>query len=119
MLRRAFGYARPVNDNKKAWALIAAVSSGVITLAAVGPMACTDAGWGKLEALGDPAHVECWSGGQLIYRGRSTGKVSSEANSDGYYFRDAKTRQPMEVSGNCVITYGKTPGSAGSKPDAQ
>ena len=67
--------------------------------------ACTDAQRGKIFALGDSASVECWSGGQLIYKGTSSGKVQSEANSDGYYFVDAETDKTMEVSGNCVITY--------------
>ena len=66
---------------------------------------CTDAGRGKLTALGDNAKVECWSGNVKIYEGLSTGKVSSEQNSDGYFFKDAKTGKFMEVSGNCVITY--------------
>lgn len=66
---------------------------------------CTDAQVGKLKALGDSAHVTCYSGGKLIYDGQSTGKVSSEENSDGYYFIDRKTGLPMEVSGNCIIVY--------------
>jgi len=66
---------------------------------------CTDAQMGKITALGDVAQVDCYSGGVLIYSGLSTGKVSSEANSDGYNFRDSKTGKFMEVSGNCVITY--------------
>lgn len=35
----------------------------------------------------------------------STGKVSSEQDSDGYYFTDAKDKRLKEVSGNCVIQY--------------
>ena len=66
---------------------------------------CTDARWGKFTALGNPASVLCYSGGKLIYSGKSTGKVVSEASSDGYFFRDAKSGKVMEVSGNCVITY--------------
>lgn len=68
-------------------------------------MPYTDASWSKLESLGNPAHVTCYSGGKLIYDGYSTGKVSSESNSDGYYFRDKKDGLLKEVSGNCVITY--------------
>ena len=66
---------------------------------------CTDARMGKLTSLGSPASVQCWSGEKLIYEGRSTGKVISEENSDGYFFRDAETDEMMEVSGNCIITY--------------
>jgi hypothetical protein len=66
---------------------------------------CTDAGIGKMTSLGGSADVRCWSGGQLIYEGESTGKVESELDSDGYFFRDKKTNEFMEVSGNCVINY--------------
>ena len=66
---------------------------------------CTDAQRGKLGAIGESAHVECYSGGKLIYEGVSSGKISSEQNSDGYNFVDKETGKFMEVSGNCVITY--------------
>ena len=66
---------------------------------------CTDAFMGKVASLGSSATIECYSGGKLIYSGTSTGKVSSEQNSDGYFFRDEDTGNVMEVSGNCVITY--------------
>ena len=51
---------------------------------------CTDAGCSKLKALGNAAFITCYSGGKVIYTGESTGKVSSEKDSDGYYFKDAK-----------------------------
>lgn len=66
---------------------------------------CTDAQRGKLTALGSSASVKCYSGGKLIYEGESTGKVSSEENSDGYYFVDKDTEETLEVSGNCIINY--------------
>ncbi len=66
---------------------------------------CTDAKRGKLFSLGDSASVTCWSGGRLIYDGFSTGKVSSEKNSDGYFFKDREMGKMIEVSGNCVIVY--------------
>jgi len=65
-----------------------------------------DASIGKLTALGDSASVQCWSGGKLIFDGRSTGKVLSEESSDGYFFKDESDGKFKEVSGNCVITYG-------------
>lgn len=68
-------------------------------------ISCTDATLGKFGALGSSASVKCYSGGTIIYEGRSTGKVVSEANSDGYFFKDTKTGDMMEVSGNCVIIY--------------
>ena len=40
-----------------------------------------------------------------IFYDESSGKVLSEANSDGYYFKDSASGQMMEVCGNCVIKY--------------
>lgn len=57
----------------------------------------------RIKAQGSPATIICYSGGKLIYRGRSTGRVKSPSNSDGYLFKDAKTGKLTEVSGNCVI----------------
>lgn len=71
----------------------------------IGLYSCTDAQRGKISSLGDSALVKCYSGTAVIYEGLSTGKVSSEENSDGYYFRDKKTGKMMEVSGNCIIIY--------------
>lgn len=72
---------------------------------AVSLAGCTEAGWSKVTSFGVAASVTCYSGGKVIYEGRSTGKVSSETHSDGYYFRDSRTQKLMEVSGECVITY--------------
>ncbi len=66
---------------------------------------CTDARCSKVMSLGNAADVECYSGGKAIYSGRSTGKVSSEEGSDGYFFRDSKSGKLMEVSGDCRVTY--------------
>ena len=66
---------------------------------------CTDAARGKLSAYGGSANIKCYSGEKLIYEGSSTGKVSSEQNSDGYNFIDKRDGKLKEVSGNCVIEY--------------
>ena len=68
---------------------------------------CTDAQRAQLGAYGDPATVKCYSAEAVIYEGRSTGKVSSPESSDGYLFMDASTGRLTEVSGNCVVTYGR------------
>jgi len=77
----------------------------ILLLLFIGLMGCTEAEMAKIGALGNAAKIKCYSGGVVIYEGRSTGKVSSEANSDGYFFRDADDQRLKEVSGNCVITY--------------
>ena len=77
----------------------------LIAIVALSVLNCTDAQRSKMFSIGDSAHVKCFSGGIIIYEGYSTGKISSEQDSDGYYFRDKETNLLMEVSGNCVITY--------------
>ena len=59
----------------------------------------------KFGGLGDEAKVKCWSGGQVIYVGTSTGKVQDKVNSGGTFFQDKASAQLTEVSGVCVLTY--------------
>ena len=67
-------------------------------------LGCTDARWDKLTSFGQARAIECYSGGKLIYSGKSTGKINSEEASDGYFFRDSQTGKLMEVSGDCILT---------------
>lgn len=78
-----------------------------ITIIAGLTASCTDATLGKLSAYGGSADIKCYSGTKLIYEGTSTGKVQSEASSDGYNFVEKKSGKLKEVSGNCVIEYQK------------
>ena len=80
---------------KRLWVLL-----GIIALSG-----CTDAARGKLSAYGGSAKIKCYSASEVIFEGESTGKVTSEANSDGYYFVDKADGRLKEVSGNCVIEY--------------
>lgn len=65
--------------------------------------ACTDAERAKYGSIGSKHSVKCYSGGQLIYEGVSSGKVLSEDGSDGYYFFDKANGKLTEVSGDCKI----------------
>lgn len=64
---------------------------------------CTDGKWKKVTAIGSPAKVTCYSGGKIIFDGKSTGKVSAEEQSDGWFFEDSETNKLIRVSGDCVI----------------
>lgn len=64
---------------------------------------CKDADIAQWTSVGSPAHVTCYSGGQVIYDGQSTGKVSTEHQSDGWYFEDAATHRLVRISGTCVV----------------
>lgn len=75
----------------------------VLFLFGVLVVGCKDGEWSKWEALGEPAHVSCYSGGRLIYDGWSTGAITNEGNSDGYFFKDKKTGHLVRISGDCVV----------------
>ena len=66
--------------------------------------ACTDAKMSKIGGYGDNFKIEMYSGGTKVREWVSSGKVLSEENSDGYYFKDKETGLLIEVSGDVVIT---------------
>tara|TARA_Y100001972_G_scaffold38686_1_gene47729 strand:- start:14967 stop:15254 length:288 start_codon:yes stop_codon:yes gene_type:complete len=79
---------------------------------------CTDAVWDKFATIGRKAEVKCYSGNTMIFWGVSSGKVSNEEHSDGYFARwkvkqvsgqwdSVETGQTLaaSVSGNCIIIY--------------
>ena len=66
---------------------------------------CTDAQFSKRVAnYGNSFKIEMYSGGVIVRSWISTGKVATEAQSDGYFFKDAATGKLVEVSGDIVIT---------------
>jgi hypothetical protein len=64
---------------------------------------CSDAMKGRFSALGNGRAIKCFSGGTLIYEGKSTGKINSEEGSDGYYFTDINGKY-VEVNADCLLT---------------
>lgn len=75
----------------------------LLILAVVMVSGCTDAARASLEAFGNVADVTCYSGGQVIYKGKSTGRVKATEQSDGWEFKDASTGRFVRVSGDCVV----------------
>ena len=66
---------------------------------------CTDAQRSKVGGLGDEFKIEMINcDGTVARTWISTGKVSSEANSDGYYFMEKGTDKLIEVTGRVIIT---------------
>lgn len=59
--------------------------------------------WDKTFSFNDKRTLVCYSGGKVIYKGASEGKVSSEDSSDGYIFHEQGSGDLMEVSGDCVM----------------
>lgn len=67
-------------------------------------LGCTDAAYDRTFNFGTKFKVEMYSGGVLVREWVSTGKISSEQHSDGYFFRDSVTKNLVTVSGDVVIT---------------
>jgi hypothetical protein len=80
----------------------------VLTLLALvvvlGCTGCTGAARSNLAAYGMPHHIKQFSANQLIGEWDSTGMVSNEEQSDGFYFQDAATNKKVEVTGTLQIT---------------
>lgn len=66
---------------------------------------CTDAQISKASGYGDKFKVELINcDGTIARTWISTGKVFSEKNSDGYYFKDSASGKLIETTGNIIIT---------------
>ena len=74
----------------------------VILYVLVSLTACTDAARVYSEVLGSSADVTCYSGGQVIYKGKSTGRAEA-TQSEGWEFQEAGTGKYIRVSGDCVV----------------
>ncbi len=64
---------------------------------------CTDAQKSQISALGSRFKVTQFSGGKVVGEWESTGKVSTEPQSDGYYFTDKMTGKLIRVSGTIQV----------------
>lgn len=68
-------------------------------------ISCTDARRSKFGGYGSEFQVELINcDGSVGRTWTSSGKVSSEANSDGYYFMEKGTGKLIEVTGTLIIT---------------
>lgn len=77
----------------------------IIVLTLIILISCTDAKKAKFGGFNQKFKIELLScSGEVVRTWISTGKVSSEENTDGYYFMDTKTNKLIEVTGNLIIT---------------
>jgi hypothetical protein len=63
--------------------------------------ACSDTSLAHMEAMGQSAHIVCYSADTLIFEGDSTGKVTE--GTWGWEFMDRQSDTLVRVNGNCVI----------------
>lgn len=74
------------------------------TLVVSSMVGCTSSTRAKLGGYLNEHTIEMYSGGVKVREWTSVGKVLSEENSDGYYFKDKDTGKLVEVCGDIVIT---------------
>ena len=65
---------------------------------------CKDSDMAQWNSMGKRHKIELYSCGNKIGEWTSTGNVSNENHSDGYYFMDATTGKNIEISGTVIIT---------------
>lgn len=66
--------------------------------------ACTDSDQGRFESYGGEAQIYCYSGGQQIFKGISTGKVST-SRSGFVKFKEIESERYIEIHADCVVKY--------------
>lgn len=64
---------------------------------------CKDATRAQFFSLGSKHKISVYSGGQCVKVYESSGNVSNETNSDGWYFEDAQTRKLVEIAGGPIV----------------
>lgn len=77
-------------------------SMAVLALAGLTFTGCTEASRVYIEVLGSSADVTCYSSGQVIYKGKSTGRAEP-MQASGWNFQEAGTGKYIRVSGDCVV----------------
>ena len=65
---------------------------------------CKDATQAQFSAMNKPHIIKQFSGGVQVGEWESTGSISNEEKSDGWYFEDSKTGKLVELTGTVQIT---------------
>ena len=75
----------------------------ILLLVILSSIGCTSADRAKIFAYGSKHKITLYSGGIAVKVWHSSGAISNEAHSDGYYFKDDETGKLVSVSGQIVI----------------
>ncbi len=76
----------------------------LIAIAFIALTSCKDATKAQFDALGKKHIIKQYGcDGKIINQWESTGNVSNEGNSDGWYFEDVKTGKLIEITGTITI----------------
>lgn len=75
-----------------------------LLLIMLGTASCKDATRAQFNAPNRPHRITQYgNNGTVINQWKSTGSVSNEQQSDGWYFEDDSTRKLVEITGTIVI----------------
>jgi len=95
--------------NSKSWDKMELTCGVIMLLFVVGIVVslvdgCKDSQIAQFGSLGSRHKITQYGcDGKVIGQWESTGNVSNESNSDGWYFKDQKTGKLIEVTGTLVI----------------
>jgi len=77
----------------------------LLVIIAISLTSCRNSTIAQYSSLGDDCKVELVNcDGSITHTWYSSGKVSTETNSDGYYFQDRTTNKLVRISGNLIIS---------------
>ena len=74
-----------------------------IVLIALALAGCTDATLSHWTQFGDEAHIQCFSGGQVVYDAHSTGKVQASESGAGVFFKEKESGKFVRLYADCVV----------------
>ena len=89
---------------------------GMVLILALLFTGCTDAEREAYTSYNHPFRVTMWGQNGPVKEWISTGRVISEENSDGWYFKDSATNNFVRVSGNVSVEELSTVPSASPSP---
>ena len=79
--------------------------TAILLLAIVALSSCKDSTMAQFKSMGSHHIITLYaSDGKEIKTWESTGNVSNEQNSDGWYFEDVTTGKLVEIAGTMIIT---------------
>lgn len=68
---------------------------------------CSDASLDKATRFNEPQEITCYSGGQVVFKDISTGRVEESRGGAGLYYRSKNTGELVQLYLDCLYTKAK------------
>lgn len=65
---------------------------------------CSDASLDKATRFNEPQEITCYSGGQVVFKDVSTGRVEESRGGAGLYYRSKNTGELVQLYLDCLYT---------------